>query len=389
MPRTGPSEDVTTLIHALAATAATRGHSSSHRSKVKGVLERLDAGYEAVISGLKNHGLTGSTYLLMESPEFRQLDATQEIAHRLRPAFLMDHARTLANLRTLERARDILTSEGITLLITQGAALLARGVYPTVEARPMADVDGIVRVEDWDRAARVLTAAGLQPSEDGQRWIDGEGILDLHPSPLGMERIGARRLALPLTTELVWKHSGPPCSEAQVGQGLLVPSLPLLWVMGLAHVQKHSFSALIWLLDLARIATTMSGEELAEARSWTKRLHQLGACTVATQVHRRCWNLPVPSELDIDPASLEPKTKALVERAVGDITVLRDPGLVGERLLWRMVPDSVGRLSLIWESTFPRGKVMKEIYPGYRPVLWPWFVLRRVWDLGRRFISAR
>ena len=389
MPRAGPAEDVTALIHALAATAATDEHSPSHRSKVKGALERLDSGYEALISALKNHGLTGSAYLLLESPEFRQLDAAQKVARRLRPAFLMDHARTLANLRTLERARDILTSEGITLLITQGAALLARGVYPRVEARPMVDVDGIVRGEDWDRAARVLTAAGMQPSEDGQRWIDGEGILDLHLSPLGMERIRARRLALPLTTELVWDHSGPPGSDAQVGQGLLVPSLPLLWAMGLAHVQKHSFGALMWLLDLARIAAMLSGEELAEARSWTERLRLPGACVVATQVHRRCWNLPVPRELEIDRSCLEPKTMALVEGAVRNITALRDPGLVGEQLLWRMAPDSVDRLRLIWESTFPRGKVMKEIYPGYRPLLRPWFMLRRLWDLGRRRIGTR
>ena len=83
--------------------------------------------------------------------------------------------------------------------------------------------------------------------------------------------------------------------------------------------------------------------------------------------------------------TLEPEMSVLVHRAVGDITALRNTRLVGERMLWRMAPDRRSRLSLIWESAFPSGKVMKEIYPRYRGSARPLYMIRRALDLLQRW----
>jgi len=344
----------------------------------------MAADHSILIRQLDLHGLTGPAFLILEEPGPAQSIALQEFTLNLRPSFLVNHTRTLANIRTLDNVRRVLDPLGIQIVATQGAALLARGVYESAEERPMADVDALIGIEDRDRAFKALAEARFELSDDTERWLDGPGILDLHTSPLGMERIAARRLALPLTADLVQRHSGRAPDNPVFSPGLLVPTLPMLWALGLAHIQKHSFTALSWFVDLARLGGKMSEEEAAEARSWTEELRLQGAASVADQVIRTSWGMSLPDRLHFEPEGLEPEMSVLVHRAVEDVTALRNTRLVGERMLWRMAPDRRSRLSLMWESAFPSGKVMKEIYPRYRGPARPLYMIRRAWDLLRR-----
>lgn len=380
----GPCENTRIAIHTVAAIAA---DGNASRTRIEGLLasiDRMAVDHSILIGQLDLHGLTGSAYLILEEPGPAQSVAIQEVLINLRPSFLVNHTRTLANIRTLDNARRVLDPLGIQIVATQGAALLARGVYENAEWRPMADVDVLTGIEDRDRAFKALAEARFELSDDTDRWLDGAGILDLHTSPLGMERIAARLLALPLTADLVRQHSGPAPDNPVFAPGLLVPTLPMLWALGLAHIQKHSFTALTWFVDLVRLAGKMSDDEVAEARNLTEELRLQGAASVADQVVSTCWGMSLPDRLQFEPESLEPEMSVLVHRAVSDVMALRNTRLVGERMLWRMAPDRRSRLSLIWESAFPGSKVMKEIYPRYRRSARPLYMTRRAWDLLRR-----
>lgn len=386
---TGYESHFTALVHDLAGCIAAGGRSSAHMQVVSSALLEWKSDFTIIVPLLARHGLTGATYTLLERHEFSRIDAAQILRGLLQRPFVEDTALTLAHLRTLERARSVLEREGIDLIVTQGAALLAHRIYPQVDMRPMSDVDAIVPAGQWEEAVTILASAGFQAGRNRSQWIDGAGVLDLHPSPLGMDRIAGRRFALPLTTTLVREYSGAPPHGSPLEGDLLVPTLPMLWAMGLAHAQKHSFDALIWLIDLARIAEAMSVDERLEARSISEQLRLQGAGAVVSGVVRSCWDLPLPPVLEVDSEILEKKLKGLVERAVCEITRLVDPIPLGERMLWRMVPGRVDRLRLMAESAFPRGSVMREFYIGYKTWLRPWFILRRSWDLGRQYFRNR
>lgn len=389
MSKTGYESHITTLAHGLAGSVATGGYSSAHLQVVSSALQEWKSDFTILIPVLARHGLTGATYTLLERQEFSRIDAAQILKGLLQRPFVEETALTLAHLRTLERARNVLEPEGIDLIITQGAALMAHRIYPRVDMRPMADVDTIVLDGQWEEAVTILASAGFQAGSTESQWIDGAGVLDLHPSPLGMDRITGRSLAMPLTTALVREHSGALPHGSLIEGNLLVPTLPMLWAMGLAHAQKHSFNALMWLVDLARIAEAMSADERLEARSISEQLRLEGAGAVVSGVVRSCWDLPLPPALEFDSEILDKKMKELVERAVSEITRLVDPIPLGERMLWRMVPGRVDRLRLMAESAFPRGSVMREIYADYSPWLRPWFILRRSWDLGQQYFRNR
>lgn len=376
------------VIHAIAAIAASGEESSQRISAVESVLREVKGDERELLSGFWIHGLAGTGYQVLAESKLHHPESAGRLRENLRPLFLTGHALTLANLHALELVTGILLAAGIPLLVMQGAALLARAIYTNPESRPMSDVDLLVGSENLEEAASILTAAGLERPDSGKRWIVEGGVIDLHTAPLGMDRIASRRLALPLDAEMIWDNASPVPPGSAVSSELLVPSRPMLWAMGLAHAQKHSFSSLIWLIDLARLADAMPFEEIGEAQKLTVQFRLSGACTIVRKVMHMSWNLDLNSRLVGDPASLDPSMSGLVERAVRDIHLLNDTRFVGERLLWRMAPDRLSRFCLKWESVFPDGKVMKEIFPGYRPLFRPWYMLRRSWDLLGRLIRS-
>ena len=389
MPITGHESHISTLIHKLAGSIATGGRSTPHLQMVSRSLLEWDSDWAILAPILAQHGMTGATYDLLEHDEISHSIAIHDLKGLLLRPMLEGTALTLAHLRTFKRAQSILEQEGIDLIVTQGAALLTHRIYPRVDLRPMAEVDALVQPGQWEKAIKLLAEAGFQAGSTSSQWIDGMGVLDLHPSPLGMDRITGRKLAIPLTAALVREFSGAPPHDAPLTGNLLVPSLPMLWVMGLAHAQKHSFSALIWMIDLARIAEAMSEEECLEAHSLSERFRLQGVGTVVAGVLRLCWDLSLPSVLDYDSKLLEKKLEGMATHAVRDISCLVDPFPLGERMLWHMVPGRMDRLRLMVESAFPRGSIMKEIYSGYATWLRPWFILRRSWDLGRQYFRNR
>lgn len=386
-PASGPAAE---LIHAIAGAAARREASVDLAEALARLPARRSA-YDAVARFIGFHGLAGHAYRFLEcactdtaagagGPE-------QALMGALRPLFLRYHAQTLANLRTLDRAAAVLAEEGIELLAMQGAALLAWGAYDSVEERPMADVDALVRTEAWPRAVGLLEQAGFEPAGGGH-WLLEEGILDLHPDPIGMERIAARSSALPLSADQVWAESTVAPGGKGEGHTFLVPSRPMLWATGVAHLQKHSFSTLGWFVDLARLMSGMAPDEPVRARALIDRLRLGASGAVVGDLLSGRWRCTVPRELSIAFGALEPGSRRLAERASRSVAALRDPGLVGERLLWRMASRPSDRARLMWESVFPSGVVMAQLYPCYRPALRPWYMLRRVCDLAGRLLRA-
>ena len=383
------------LVHQFAAVAGRPGPESDlpDLPDLRGEIGGQETPVDRIAATLERHGLAGAAYRLLEAD--RPADGSDRqgpwpptsLSGALRPRFLIAHARTLAHLDALEVAAEAFRIAEVPLLITQGAALLARGIYASAEERPMADADALVPPEAWHGVHDILAGAGFERLPDGRRWLRGDGILDLHTAPLGMERIAARRTALPLDADLVWSRS-ESLSDGSLGVAASVPSRPMLYALGLAHLQKHSFNSLMWFVDLARLSAFMNPDERDEARALMERLRLQAAAAVMSGVTGGVWGLRPADPLALEVTACEPGSRALVSAVIGDVAELRDPGIAGERLLWRMAPDRLSRFRLIWESVFPSGEVMRELYPGYQAALRPLFMIRRALDLVLRRLRA-
>jgi hypothetical protein len=106
----------------------------------------------------------------------------REIADRIHAQAAVTEFRMAMTEVTLQQAVEQLAAENIPVLLLKGAAL-ATTVYPSFAARPMGDVDLLVRPEDAQRAWQLLVDAGWRPElAGGEQFFEGHhhlvGLVD-------------------------------------------------------------------------------------------------------------------------------------------------------------------------------------------------------------------
>lgn len=101
-------------------------------------------------------GIGGQLHSALDSPGAR-VAAPAEVRERLRAHYYGVAARNAKLLATLGEVLGALSDRGIPCIVLKGAALL-EGTYADFGARPMDDVDLLVREEDLDRTAETLAS---------------------------------------------------------------------------------------------------------------------------------------------------------------------------------------------------------------------------------------
>ncbi len=160
----------------------------------------------------------------------------------------------------LEELEGPLERAGLEVILLKGSAL-ARTVYPSPGIRPLSDVDMLVRPDQRGELGRLLSAAGMVESSDGLMFSDRQGRqIDVHGPDVGRaERYcglsGEEAWAdcRPLEGSRVWRGLGPRTALAHLA----------------VHALKHSYSRMIWLVDIALVARQpdLPPPENAAARS--------------------------------------------------------------------------------------------------------------------------
>jgi hypothetical protein len=182
------------------------------------------------------------------APAEVQLGLSLRVQQSIAQGLLLEHA--------LGHLVATVVAEGIELIVLKGAAL-AYQLYPRPELRQYGDIDVLCRPQDYARLYQVLRAAGYETGDEA-------GALKANPSAL--ESYFPRPFVSPVGQTLVEVHF----DVLQVGlfevhsQELWQDSLvvdtgafamrvlaPEHQVLQLAaHVHRHSYGRLIWLLDL-------------------------------------------------------------------------------------------------------------------------------------------
>ncbi len=317
------------------------------------------------------------------------------------PAALRDEYRRIAASNVawgaeLRRLGGALREAGVPVLLIKGAAL-QEDVYQNSGVRLMEDVDWVLRGEAQERAATGgLEDLGYRPWGEAYRelWVSGSFLLDLHRHPLGDERIEARTSGLAgegAPEEAIWRRA----RRSPLGEPYLVPAAEDHLLILCAHLMKHSFEPGIWFADLEALLAYEPAFDwaaaLARARAWglirplAYAFRNLGALEGEGAQAPALPERVREALREVRPTRLDRALLALAARSAplaGEKPEWERPPVAN--LLWLSSQEGLGaKARLLWEAAFPRDEVMAQIFPGYRPSLRWWYVLRRAGALLR------
>jgi hypothetical protein len=296
-----------------------------------------------------------------------------EMRHPLEVRYLSAVAENLACIAFLEKLAVVLHREQLPVMTLKGASLLDRW-YPGPGLRPMEDVDLMVRPEDRDRFARILTELDFKANRRRRGRFQNRGLtIDLHIHPLNTERIDNRHCLLPGGLRPIWRHSEPwrpGCNwirRPADADNVLLLSL---------HLLKHYYARLIWLEDIRRMVHRCPEEFQTRL---VRRADALG-CKKPVAYSLYALETLYPNFSRANPwvpawiRSLSPLEKAILLLCIAD----KPLALAAPILEILAVRGSRERRRLALETLFPRERVRQAEFGAIRPLQRAWFVPRRL-----------
>jgi hypothetical protein len=262
--------------------------------------------------------------------------------------------------------RSALQKEGIRALLLKGGALTTTAYGGQLGLRPLSDLDLLVKESELPVVQRALLERGFREATSSGTLLTKGGIMfDLHTDLVNASRIRRRALAFQFDPETIWTKA----VALDPGEPTFLILSPAHQFLHLAvHALKHSFSRLIWFLDLALVARQLDWEELLLQAQNTGTMR---AVAYAVDGMTRLLGVRVPPGVWV---SL-PKLNSIERRFMDQVSERRSNEPAGELLVAFSIPSLVGRLGYLFEFTFPGRKVLSEVYPKSSA---SWFYLRRL-----------
>jgi Uncharacterised nucleotidyltransferase len=234
-----------------------------------------------------------------------------------RPAGPEAHAAALLHAHALATIARLFERAGLEVLLVKGAAL-GLTVYPEPAARPMGDIDLLVRPGDRDRVVAALIAGGCEerplPGRRHSAELLGETVLLL--------RAGAMTEIVEVHTSLDKVVTRPVDTGGLFARAARAPGLPGLLVpapedhalLVALHAASHGFAHAAGFLDLELLLRggLDRTELVARARAWQlstvmfvmlSTMRELGAASVTDDL-----------VAELDPGPLR---RAILRRVVG------------------------------------------------------------------------
>ena len=277
------------------------------------------------------------------------------VARRLKREYCVTFARNLEMLSELDRVLDGLAHEGIPVLLLPGVTLLPQ--YDDLGCRPMDDVDLLVKGMELPRVAPCMKRLGYIPQGSYPSVFSRKEVtFDVHTDPLNVSRIRSRAYAIGMRTEDVWRSArgwrGPEDLVLT-----LSPEDTFVYLCG--HLVKHSFSRLIWFMDLHEL---LRGESLPDWNLLMERAHSFNLdrsvayCTIYLK-----------RSMGVSIEGMGGENLSVLERYIlRGMLKNRGLGRFGDLLFALSVRDIRHRLALLWETCFPKPDVMDQVFPNVR-----------------------
>ena len=262
--------------------------------------------------------------------------------------------------------RAVLQEKGIRAILLKGGALATTAYGGQIGLRPLSDLDLLMQEADLPVVREALLERGFRTaSPSGTLLAKGSVMFDLHRDLINASRIRRRASAFHFDGEALWKKAVP----LDPGDRSLLVLSPAHQFLHLAvHAQKHSFSRLIWFLDLALVSRQLDWEELLLQAQTTGTLRPVAYAAMGMA---RLLRVQIPAGVWVTLPSLS----RLEAKFMDAVVARRAKEPSGELLVAFSIPSWIGKLGYLLEFTFPRRKVLSEAFPTGSA---SWFYLRRV-----------
>lgn len=251
--------------------------------------------------------------------------------------------------------RQALRQGGRQVILLKGGALLETIYRGQVGLRPLSDLDLLIKAADLPAIEAVLHRRGCRPlSPSSLFFVNDAAAFDLHLDLAGETRVRRKALAFHFEAEALWREASPLDPQDPT---ILVLS-PLHQVLYLAvHALKHSFSRLIWFVDLGLLLPHVRWEELVDRAAAAGALRALAYALVGLQ---RLLGVKVPPEL----LGRLPRFNGIERRFLQTVVSRRAMLTPGEVMVVFAIPGCMGKLGYLLELGLPRRKVLAQDYPS-------------------------
>ena len=318
---------------------------------------KKDVPWENLAALAELDGVAGFFYYHLKDLDL--FDAVSKTAlNRLENRYNQTKEYILAVIANAGALADKLEQAGFAVMALQGLSLTR--LYGDIGLRPLGDADFMVKPDHKEGFKQLLGQAGYYATNPAYPDIlyKGDFIVDIHIHILNLDRIHNRRYIFPADLTPMWERAVPFFEQQD---SLLLPD-PFDNVVALAaHALKHSYSRLIWLVDLHECLLELAGipggwgEVVERARFWQQERIVLYALILVERIFDLQVPLQVKQELGINRLSILEK----------HILRLKIRGFSSEELcylLWLCNLEGTGnKLKFIKETVFPKDEVMAQI----------------------------
>lgn len=298
----------------------------------------------------REEGVAGILYNYLKDK-----DVPPSILLSLKRTYLSVAAQNLVFLDALENLEHVLESQKIEIILLKGASLL-ENIYPSVGMRPMIDLDLMVRPRDQERLFRLLQAQGYRRDPLIPHIVrKGRTLLDVHSHALNADRIANRARLFPAGMESVWAHS-VPWQEGY--KWLKRPDDVDNTLLLSQHVMKHSFSNLIWLMDIHRILSNRDNDFWVRLFKRADHLSQRKPLRYTLFLLKGLFNTEPPRGTPFGDLSIG---LSRLERGIL-ATRIRGKALhrLGPLMALLCISGATARLAFLWETLFPKKEVIEQ-----------------------------
>ena len=293
----------------------------------------------------------------------------------------------LLNLQAIEDIEQICQKEKINVMTLKGASLLD-DIYPKAGMRPMADIDLMVQLSDLTRFEIILQQLGYQKSSTLTHLFNKDhSTIDLHTHALNTDRITSRKYLFPQGMDPVWKEAQP----WKPGFLSVKKPHPTDNVLLLSqHFMKHSFSKLIWLVDIFRLLQLFENRDWLKLRERALLLEQERPLSYSIFLLHLYFDYYPPPESGFETSRVKINLieKTILKNSLFNVLNAR----IGPLVSLFCVQGFKNRTRFAWENLFPNEKVVgrefKKYYAGKRIWLYPVRFLQALALMAKQFIGV-
>ena len=311
---------------------------------------------DRLIQLAKKEGMTGLLYKSLKKAgilgffDHQQMQQLQSFYYRT----------VQCNLQIIHDLKEILRRSNeneVQVVLLQGVALLEK-IYKDIGLRPLTDIDLWVLPEKRGVFDALMTQLGYERDRlYPNTFKKGETIVDINSHILWADRIRSRRYLLAKSQHALYEKievsnfDGEPAGCLDVLDQVLYLSL---------HAFKHSASRLIWLVDIKHLITEWQNPNWKSLFDRAGEWGQVSIVYDMLYLIRHLFDLKLPADIQ---AMVEIHNFTWPERVILQKRLNGRPlPDWAPLLLFTSGKDIKARVSFVFETLFPRPKVLRQIF---------------------------